>query len=169
MLTNLDPCLFYFTAGTDTFLNVKACYNFLTTLNPREMLYIGGEVTSENVLGNVIQYFGGSAIFLSKPALEEVLNEVPSFIPAWIDQKDDLYVYCMDKGKLARKNLLTACDLQLGIICNHLTVTWITQPLLKGEPHTTEGYNKDEILSTHLMTHDDFWDYWGYLQSKRDA
>jgi hypothetical protein len=168
--SSFPSCKYYFTAGTDSFLNVHACCKFLQSLDYSESLYIGhSPPCSEIAFGRRYQYYSGVAIFLSKSALEQVLDEIPNFIAQWIDAKDTLEIISVQNGVLNTKKLLGACDLQLGIICTYLPIKWCGNEQLKGLSHTTEGYDKDSIMSTHLMSHDDFWDYWSYLQSKKVA
>lgn len=164
MRTECEPCSFYFTAGTDTFLHVRACVRFLNTLDSSDMLYIGGGMGREEILGEAYDYYSGAAIFMSAPLVESVLADVPVCMATWIDLKEYCRAPTILDGKPVVKELVNACDLMLGVIVSHHTVDWVTNPLLSGGTHHALGVNKDELLSTHLMKHEDFWDYWTYLQ-----
>lgn len=170
MMETEDPCDFYFTCGTDTFVNIPNTITILDSFNHKDPLYIGGGEYEEPVDGIRYKYYsGGAGICLSYPALQQVMDQVPDFMPWWmvvgLEPVDGI-----DNGKPVKKIILGACDLQLGILCKrakiqHVSLGW--QILVGDGTHNREGICKDEILSCHHMQHDDFYDYWKYIHREK--
>jgi hypothetical protein len=161
-----SPCDFYFTCGTDTFLNIPNTLNQLEVYNSKDLLYIGGGEGEESVEGVRYRYFGGGAgVFLSYPALEKVLEKVPDFIPWWISIGFKRFD-CIENGVKINKCFVGASDLQLGILCYQTDIPKLSlgSTILVGDgTHNREGLDKDTLLSCHLMKHEDFYDYWNYI------
>jgi hypothetical protein len=170
MLSMEPPCEFYCTCGTDTFLNIP---NVLTTLahyDSTKPYYIGGGEGEEPVDGITYKYYsGGAGVFLSYPALQQVMEQVPDFMPWWMVVGMNL-VDGIDNGELIQKSILGASDLQLGILCIRENIPKISlgSSILVGDgTHNREGLNKDTLLSCHLMKHNDFYDYWRYIHREK--
>jgi hypothetical protein len=172
ILSMEPPCDFYFTCGTDTFLNIPNTLKQLKKYNPKEPIYIGGGEGEEPVEEIRYRYFsGGAGVFLSYPALETVLEGIPDFMPWWMCVGAKL-VHVIEDGKPISKSILGASDLQLGILCFQTNIPKVSlgSTILVGDgTHTREGLNKDELLSCHLMKHVDFYDYWDYIHRSKNA
>jgi hypothetical protein len=172
MVSTLEECEFYYTCGTDTFLNVKNALNELEAFDSEKLVCIGGGYGEEPVEDVVVKYFsGGGGIFLSRKALLAILEELPDFMCVWMSNGGRSVVFVNDQGNLQRKSILGACDLQLGILCSKVGVENISLGSLKlvgHGTHNTEGAEKDTLVSCHLMKHHDFYEYWNYLQGSKD-
>jgi hypothetical protein len=162
-----EPCDFYFTCGTDTFLHIPNTLKQLKQYNPNELYYIGGVEGEEFVEDIPYRYFnGGAGVFLSSPALEQVLGQLPNFMPWWVHVGAKLSIIPLENDMIMTKKLLAASDLQLGILCHQTNIPKLSlgSTILVGDgTHNREGLNKDELLSCHLMKHTDFYDYWNYI------
>jgi hypothetical protein len=160
------PCDFYFTCGTDTFLHIPNTLKKLKEYSSKEPLYIGGGEGEEPVDDVRYKYFsGGAGVFVSYPALEHVLEQVPDFMPWWFYVGAKI-IETIEDGKTLRKSILGASDLQLGILCHRASIPKLSlgSTILVGDgTHNREGLTKDSLLSCHLMKHDDFYDYWNYI------
>lgn len=163
-------CEFYFTCGTDTFVNIPNTMTKLESFDHNKPLYIGGGEGEEPADGILYRYYsGGAGVFLSYPALQLVMEQIPDFMPWWmvvgLRPVDDI-----EHGEPIQKSILGASDLQLGILCKraniqHVSLGW--QTLVGDGTHNREGINKDTILTCHLMKHDDFYDYWNYIHREK--
>ncbi len=166
ILSMEEPCDFYFTCGTDTFLHIPNTLKQLSQYNPKELYYIGGGEGEEPVDDVRYKYFsGGAGVFLTYPALEQVLEQVPDFMPWWVCVGAKI-IETIEDGKTLRKSILAASDLQLGILCHRTNIPKLSlgSTILVGDgTHNREGLNKDTLLSCHLMKHADFYDYWNYI------
>jgi hypothetical protein len=162
MVNECDPCDFYYTCGTDTFLNVKNALKELEAFDKTEYLSIGGGYGEETVEGVSYKYFsGGGGVFLTRCALEKVLEGVPDFMAWWMSSGDRV-VDCMHEGIQRKKSILGASDLQLGILCKQNDIKFISLGSLKlvGDgTHNRDGVDKQSLVSCHLMKHADFYDY----------
>ena len=167
MKNSLEQCEFYFTCGTDTFLNVRNALKELANFNSEKELCIGGGYGEEPVEDFVVRYFsGGGGIFLTNKALSSILEDIPNFLSLWMSGGARIVLFTDEEGNRMRKNILGACDLQLGILCHKLGIECISVGSLKliGDgTHNREGANKETLISCHLMKHDDFYDYWNFL------
>lgn len=166
MVNMCEPCAFYYTCGTDTFLNVKNALKELEAFNKESLACIGGGYGEEIVEGVSYKYFsGGGGIFLTHCALEKVLEGLPDFMPWWMGSGDRI-VECIHEGIQRKKSILGASDLQLGILCKQCGIEFISISPLKiiGDgTHNREGADKQTLISYHLMKHADFYDYWCFL------
>ncbi len=169
MISTESLCDFYFTCGTDTFLNIPNTLERLNEINANEALYIGGGECGESVDGTHYKYFsGGGGIFLTYTALQHVMERIPDFIPWWMAVGLEMIPVVIN-GVPIMKDILGACDLQLGIVCQRANISKVSlgSAVIVGDgTHNREGVNKDELISCHLMQHDDFYDYWKYIHRK---
>jgi hypothetical protein len=167
IIENSESCKFYFTCGTDTFLNVKNALKELENYNYNNKLYIGGGYGEEPVDEIKYKYFsGGAGVFLSRPALGILLEEIPNFIPWWMYAGNRMVDYIDETGIKKQKSILGASDLQIGILCHKNNIEFISFGHLRciGDgTHNREGADKSNIISCHLMKHNDFYDYHNYL------
>lgn len=172
MISMEAPCEFYFTCGTDTFLNIPNTLKQLQKYNYKELIYIGGGEGEEPVEGVRYRYFsGGAGVFLSYPALEKVLEQIPDFMPWWMSV-GFTPVECIENGVRMTKCIAGASDLQLGILCYQTNILKISLgcTILVGDgTHNKEGLNKDALLSCHLMKHEDFFEYWKYIHRSKET
>ena len=170
ILENEHACDFYLTCGTDTFIHIPNALAKLTYFSSDTPLYIGGGEGEEHVDGIRYRYYsGGAGVFVSYSALQLVLEQIPDFMPWWmivgLEPVDDL-----EHGEPIQKSILGASDLQLGILCKRANIKHISlgSNILVGDgTHTRAGINKDDILSCHLMQHDDFYEYWEYIHKEK--
>jgi hypothetical protein len=166
ILSTEAPCDFYFTCGTDTFLHIPNTINKLLNYNPKDPYYIGFGECEEPVEDIRYRYFsGGDGIFLTHPALEKVMDQVPDFMPWWI-QVGAKPVYYIENGIQLSKCILGASDLQLGILCHKTNIpkSYLVSPIYYGsENKTYEDMNKGDCLTGHLLKHTDFYNYWNYI------
>jgi hypothetical protein len=164
---SFESCDFYYTCGTDTFLNVRNTLQVLERYDSTHPLYIGGGMGSETIGGTSYEYFsGGAGFFLSHSALQKVLDALPDFMASWFKMALEPNV-CIENDKLLIKERRGASDLQAGILCKqeHIEFVCLGAHLLVGDgTHNREGIEKDQILSCHYMLHTDFYEYWNYLQ-----
>jgi hypothetical protein len=167
MVRECEPCSFYYTCGTDTFLNVKNALKELEAFDEDATLCIGGGYGEETVEGVPYKYFsGGGGIFLTRSALDKILEAVPDFMCWWMSSGDRV-VDCIHEGIPRRKSILGASDLQLGILCKQNDIVSVSLDPLKlvGDgTHNREGVDKQTLVSCHLMKHDDFYDYYSFLK-----
>ncbi len=170
MISTEPPCDFYCTCGTDTFLNIPNTLVRLNEFNPNEALYIGGGEGEEPVDGIRYRYYsGGAGVFLTYTALQHVMELIPDFMPWWM-VVGTVLVNGIENGEPIQKSILGASDLQLGILCAQANIQKysVGSTILVGDgTHMREGLNKDELMSCHLMKHDDFYDYWKYIHREK--
>ena len=164
-----EPCEYYFTCGTDTFMNVKNALEALKNFNYKDPLCLGGGYGEEPVDGIQYTYFsGGAGVFLSFTALETLLRAIPDFIPWWLGYGDRNVEFITEEGVKTTKCLLGASDLQLGILCHQNTIQFISFGHLRciGDgTHNRDGADKHTIITCHLMKHNDFYDYWNFIHA----
>ena len=151
MREECETCDLYFTAGTDTFLNVKNMMRFLLQMDCSKDLYIGGGKGCEKILDTSYEYFsGGGGITLTGSLLDQMLAYIPEFIPWWISNVG------------AETGLIGACDLQVGLLLKNYipSAEWVQNLDFHGDgPHTAETINMWDACTIHLMKHDDFYEY----------
>jgi hypothetical protein len=173
MVGSLEECEFYYTCGTDTFLNVKNALKELEAFDSGKKFCIGGGMGEEPVEDFVVKYFsGGAGIFLTGAALFDVLDELPNFMCIWMSNGPRIVTFTDADGVRKNKSILGACDLQLGILCSKVGVKNISLGSLKligHGTHNTEGADKKELVSCHLMKHNDFYEYWNWLKDCEKA
>lgn len=161
-----EPCAFYYTCGTDTFLNVKNALKELEAFDKESLVCIGGGYGEETVEGVSYNYFsGGGGIFLIHCALEKVLEGLADFMSWWMGSGDRV-VDCIHEGIQQTKSILSASDLQLGILCRQFGIDFVSLGPLKiiGDGnHKKEGADKQTLVSCHFMKHNDFYEYWNFL------
>jgi len=149
-------CDFYYVCGSDSFLNVRNAIKALEGLDTKERLYIGDSMGLEYIYGKEYTYFsGGAGFFLTHSAVIDITNEACNFIPWWMDVSHE-----------SPSNIHTACDLQMGILCDKLDITIIHIKHMYGvKIYTDIDVDKDTLVSCHPMKHDDMITYFKYLES----
>jgi hypothetical protein len=166
MLDTEERCQFYYMCGSDTFLHVKNALATLAKFDAEKSLYIGGGMGAEKVDGTEYTYFsGGAGFFLTYSACQKLMEEFQEFIWWWLDVATPLVDYEED-GKLLKKSILAASDLQLGVLAKKVGLEWV-----KIDPALMVGVGrwddtklcKDLLLSIHPLSHDDFIAYDAYL------
>ncbi len=163
MLYEVEPCSWYFTCGTDTFVHVHNILSMLDTYKDEHRpLCLGGYRAREIVKGHSVEYFsGGSGIFVNKPALEQLCEVVPEFMDWWIRTEMLDHTIVDEDGSTANRTIFGASDLQLGILCQHCKIAEISlgSERLDGASSYKDIVPKlDSILTCHNMLHDDFYD-----------
>jgi hypothetical protein len=166
MVESFEACDWYTTCGTDTFYNISNILQELQTFDSSKPYYIGGGMGKEPVDGKYYTYYsGGAGIFLSKPALVSILEEIPDFMPWWF-QVACRILMPNETGEENPKSILGASDLQIGILCHKLSIQFCSlgsDRLVGISNHNGPGLEKEKLLSCHLMTHDDFYEYWSFI------
>lgn len=166
MLDAEERCRFYYMCGSDTFVHIVNVLSILTTFDAEKMLYIGGGTGAEIVDGTEYKYFsGGAGFFLTFSACQRLMEEFQEFIYWWMNVATPLVEYEED-GKIMRKSILAASDLQLGVLAKKVDLEWtyIDPMRMIGVGRWNDPtINKDTLLSIHPLTHDDFVAYDAYL------
>lgn len=164
MVTTLPPCKLYFTAGTDTFVNIDGAMELVETYKNFPLVVIGGGKGCEEVEGHRIDYFtGGAGIFISQMALLLILDDLPEFMPRWISSTMEPKGNYITPTCIEYKVLLAASDLQLGCLCHqHPQIEWISLPdrMWGDRTYKGEGVDRKTLISCHHMKHDDFYEYY---------
>jgi hypothetical protein len=162
MVSELEPCEFYFTCGTDTFLNISNALHALEDYSPTEKYQIGGLSVEEGLDGKTYSYFsGGAGIFVSKATIECIVPKIDEFIPWWLSVAGVYKEIRNPDGTTRMNSLLFACDLALGVLCAMLDVqnSSLSEGRMLGSgTHTTPGLELKKMISCHNMSHEDFYD-----------
>lgn len=163
MVYELEPCSWYFTSGTDTFVHVKNCLSMLKEyMEDTRLLCLGGGRGCETVSGNKTTYFsGGAGIFINKSALEVICEAIPEFMNWWLQTEMVNHKFYNEEGYYCEKTLFGASDLQLGILCqrNNIFEISLGSELLDGASSYKDVIPKlNSILTCHNMLHEDFYD-----------
>jgi hypothetical protein len=165
----LEPCKWYMTCGTDTFVNVKNALTLLKKYDHNKKLLIGGGKGSETIDGSLVEYFtGGAGIFLTSSVLKNILPEIPDFIPWWMNHTLVPTVSTIG-DKVEVKYITAACDLQLCYLCKEVEKISLPELLWGDRTYLGEGVNKDTLVTCHHMKHDDFYTYSNYLSSVQQS
>jgi hypothetical protein len=169
MVDTCEPCEFYFTCGTDTFMNVNNALKVLETFHTTDTICLGGGYGEEPVDDKMYTYFsGGAGVFISLATLNIILEKLPDFIPWWLGNGNRIVDCILEDGKKVKKEILGASDLQLGILCHQNNIQFISLGHLRciGDgTHNREGADKNTIITCHLMKHNDFYDYWNFIHA----
>ena len=160
---SLEPCKWYMTCGTDTFVNVKNALALLNNYDYKRELVIGGGKGSEIIDDSPVEYFtGGAGIFLTSSVLKNILPNIPDFIPWWMSQTLVPNVTTIE-DKIEVKYITAACDLQLCYLCKGMEQISLPELLWGDRTYLGEGVNKDTLVTCHHMKHDDFYAYYRYI------
>lgn len=163
MLYEVEPCSWYFTCGTDTFVHIPNVLSMIKEYeNDTRSLCIGGHRCSETVNGQPVEYFsGGAGIFVNRVAVEQLCEAVPEFIDWWMRTEMVDHNFLDENGLLVKKTVFGASDLQLGVLCKQCKITEISigSERLDGASSYKDVVPKlASILTCHNMLHDDFYD-----------
>lgn len=163
MAFELEPCAWYFTCGTDTFLHVAEALKMLElyTTEPNGMRCIGGGKGCEEVNGESVEYFsGGAGIFLSGAAIEAISEILPEFMYTWL-QTEMVYRTTPYKDNLVcTKTLFGASDLQAGVLCKRLGIEEISvgNERMNGDAKFADLADRIRtMISFHNLQHEDFY------------
>jgi hypothetical protein len=160
---SVEPCKWYMTCGTDTFVNVKNALALLNKYDYTKNLIIGGAKGSETIDNSLVEYFtGGAGIFLTDSVLNNVLPKIPDFIPWWMSQTLTPKLKVIEET-LEVKYITAACDLQLCYLCKEAEQISLPDILWGDRTYLGEGVNKDTLVTCHHMKHDDFYAYYRYI------
>lgn len=162
MFYSLEPCEWYFTCGTDTFLNVSEGLKMLAEYSGlNKSLCIGGNEGCETVAGTSYKYFsGGAGIFMNASAVDAMCDKLPEFMQWWVyngvviqeEVKDDCVI---------RTNVFGASDMQIGILCKWLDIQEISVGIEKmngSDSFKEAGQRIVSMISIHNLQHDDFYE-----------
>jgi hypothetical protein len=161
--TECEPCRWYCTFGTDTFVHIPNVLRMLELYKEdTRSLCIGGGVATELVNGEVVSYFsGGAGIFLNTSAIEAICDAVPEFIHWWIQTEMRHTTTTTEDGLICEKTVFGASDLQMGYLCKQCGIEEVSlgSEVLDGGSKYVDVIQKlDRILTCHNMHHDDFYD-----------
>jgi hypothetical protein len=166
----LEPCAWYFTCGTDTFVYMRNALSMLKDHAETQRLCIGGNRGEEEVGGEPIQYFsGGCGIFMTSNACEAMCEKLPEFIHWWI--QTELRIQCKIIGdELQRKSVFGASDLQIGVLCKWLDIEEISVGVEKMNGYSKYPELKDcihQMISWHNLLHHEFYECAERLATKK--
>jgi hypothetical protein len=154
----LDPCNFYFTAGTDTFVCVDRFLSFLKSYIQKEPLLIGSGNAVAQIASIEYSYFsGGAGLCLNRKALTFILPHIGDFLSWYLDAAA---VPVQDRDGVIRNHMF-ACDLQLVVLCQNqgVELVQISESLMLGSGnHKSAFLDKAKFLTCHHMSHEDFYD-----------
>jgi hypothetical protein len=164
MYTTFEPCNFYFTCGTDTFLNIKNALKVLEPYSPTKNYQLGGLAVEEQLDGKVYSYFsGGAGIFVSRATMDYIVPKIDEFIPWWLSVAGVYKETVNPDGTIRMNSLLFACDLALGVLCTMIDAKNVCvgeERMLGSGNHKTPGIKLNDLISCHNMLHDDFYEYY---------
>lgn len=154
----LDPCDFYFTAGTDTFVCVDRFLSFLKSYVQKEPLLLGSGNATAQIGTTEYSYFsGGAGLCLNHKALTIILPHAADFLAWYLDAAA---VPVQDRDGVIRNHMF-ACDLQLVILCQShgVELIQVSESLMLGSGnHKSELLDKQNYITCHHMGHEDFYD-----------
>ena len=147
--------------GTDTFVNIPNLLSFIKDFDPNDNLYIGGHGCNRMLDKNYYFHSGGPGFILSRKCLELLVPYFGNMTNEWID--------LCEKTKQEMK---AACDVSISYFCHKINSNIVMAPSktflhcnYKGFPCHINQINPKNIISCHLMSLEDFDDYYSYIKS----
>ena len=154
---------FIICVGTDTYLNIPKLLSYINRFDHTQCLYIGGH-GCERQIGSKKYYFhsGGPGFIITHNVLKKIYNLLPNLIEHWINLCNLNNI----------KNLIPACDVAISyylqqpdinveiIKTNDLSFSHCNY---KGFPCHSNNVNMSNIISCHLMSKDDFYNFTNIL------
>lgn len=152
------PSEFYYTCGTDTFLNYHNAIELLLGYEPLLPLYIGGHGCKRDIFDHVYRFHsGGPGYFYSHTAMKCIVDHWDEYVVnLFYTTKHDMLKYCdVQAGYIAEK---------LGLHFEHVEGKfWHCN--LNGHPCHPGQVCKDTLVACHLMSNHDILEYHKYLES----
>jgi len=166
MVDGEERCQWYYICGSDTFLHVPNVLAELKQHDHEQAYYMGGSMGAEFVDGSKYEYFsGGAGFFLTYSACQKLMEEFQEFIYWWLDIASPLIEY-EENGKILKKSILAASDLQLGVLAKKVGLEWVylnPASMIGVGRWDDPALDKNRLLSIHPLLHDDFIAYDAYL------
>ena len=166
------------TIGTDTFVHIKCLLEYLKTLNPSDLLYIGGHGTNRKITEDLtLFFFAGSGFIITYNLLGKLYPKLFNMTNDWIN--------ICNKNNI--RYLIPGCDVAISYYihkihyvkliysdkffnCNYLGFIGKYKCIYKGYPDNepnchSKSNNINNILLCHYMTPTDFDNFYNLIHN----
>ena len=157
---------FVFCVGTDTYLNIPKLISYTNNFDFTDCLYIGGH-GCERQIGSNKYYFhsGGPGFIITHNVLKKIYSLLPNLMEDWIN-------LCIENNI---KYLIPACDVAISYYLQqpNINVKIIKNDSsffhcnYKGVPCHPLQVNMRNIISCHLMSQIDFYNFTNILNQNK--